>query len=97
MQPKIINVVHEYTYIKRLELAAKMMEMASPNNAEYVIENVYFDYGQKWLWTTIVRRGFRPCQVLSPRDWERILTAETFTDIAEAVEEIRSDEYFGDK
>lgn len=40
---------------KNLEAVAKMLEALSPNGAVYEVENVYFDFGQDWLWTTIVR------------------------------------------
>ena len=81
---------------EKLEAAAAMLEAYSPNNAVYCVEDVYFDFGQNWMWTTICRRGYNECQVLSPRDWELVITAETPAEIAEAVEVIRSDKYFGD-
>ncbi len=82
---------------EKLEAAAAMLEAFSPNGAWYTVENVYFDLGQDWMWTTICRTRYKECQVLSPRDWEAIITAETPAEIAEAVEAIRSDKYFGDK
>ena len=84
----------EYT---KLELVAKALEMASPNNAKYHVEDVYLDFGQNWMWTTIVRRGYRECQVLTPREWEEIMMAEGLDELAKIVEEIRNDKYFGDK
>ena len=82
---------------EKLEAAAAMLEAFSPNGAWYTVENVYFDYGQDWMWTTICRKRYRECQVLCPRDWEAIITAETPAEIAEAVETIRNDKYFGDR
>jgi len=81
----------------RLQAVASVLTATSPHEAEYVVENVYFDYGQDWMWTTICRRNYRECQILSPRQWEQIITAETPAEIAEAVEAVRSDKYFGDK
>lgn len=82
---------------EKLEAAAAMLEAFSPNGAWYTVENVYFDYGQDWMWTTICRSRYRECQVLSPRDWELIITAETPAELAEAVEVVRNDKYFNDK
>ena len=81
----------------RLKAVAELLTAVSPNKARYVVEDVYFDYGQRWMWTTICRRGYRECQVLSPRDWEEILIAETIEDIAKATERVRDDKWFGDK
>lgn len=74
-----------------------MLEAVSPNGATYVVENVYFDYGQDWMWSTICRRGYDDCQVLCPRDWEKVIMAQTVADLAAAAESIRNDKYFGDK
>ena len=95
MQPATIKKgTQEY---KKLQLVAKMLEFNSPNNARYVVRDVYFDYGQKWMWTTICREGFRECQILCPRDWEKILLAGTAMELAGIVDEIRYGEYFGDR
>lgn len=84
----------EYT---KLEIVAKLLEFASPNNAKYVVEDVYFDYGQDWMWTTICRRGYRDCQVLSPREWKEIMMADEMWEFGEIARKIREDKYFGDK
>ena len=81
----------------KLEVVAKMLEALSPNNAIYIVEDVYLDFGQDWMWTTIVRHGFKECQILSPRDCEEIMACETATDFAIVVNNIRNDKYFGDK
>ena len=82
---------------KSLEAVAKLLEAVSPNEAEYVVEDVYFDYGQDWMWTTICRRGFRECQVLNLREWEEILLADDVQEIAYIANCIRNGKYFGDK
>lgn len=82
---------------KNLEFVAKALEISSPNNAQYIVEDVYLDFGQRWMWTTIVRRGFRECQVLSPREWEEIMLADGVRELAEIAEEIRNGDYFGDR
>lgn len=83
---------------KKLELVAGLLEFSSPNNAKYVVEDVYLDYGQGWMWTTICRKGYRECQVLNPRDWDNIIfNSTTIEDLVACVKEIRNDKYFGDK
>ncbi len=82
---------------KNLEFVAKALEISSHNNAQYVVKDVYLDFGQRWMWTTIVRRGFRECQVLSPREWENIMTADGISELMNIVEDIRNGKYFGDK
>ena len=95
MQERVIESTEkEY---KRFEAVAKMLEMLSPNGARYEVNVCYLDFGQNWMWTTILRRGYRECQILSPRQWEEIMLAETPQDIANIVEDIRNGEYFGDK
>ena len=97
MQPTTFKRVEEYKYIRKLELVAKMLEMESPNEATYEVENVYFDFGQDWWWTTIVRYGYKECQVLNPKEWEQIILAETAEELVNIVKEIRSDRFFSDK
>ena len=82
---------------RNLTAVAKMLEAISPNEAFYRVQDVYFDFGQDWMWTTIVRYGYRECQILSPRQWEGIMLAKTVDDLADCVNEIISDKYFGDK
>lgn len=82
---------------KNLVAVAKMLEAVSPNEAEYVVEDVYFDYGQNWMWTTICRRGFRDCQILNPREWGEILLADDVQELAYITKCIRDGKYFGDR
>ena len=81
---------------KNLKAVAAMLEALSANGAKYVVQDVYLDLGQDWMWTTICRRGWRECQVLNPRDWKRIVVATTANELAEVVEAIRTDKYFND-
>lgn len=79
---------------KKLETVAKMLEMMSENGTKYIVKDVYLDYGQDWMWTTICRLGEHSCQILSPREWEDIMMAQTTQDIAKIVDEIRADRFF---
>lgn len=86
----------ENLYI-RMEAVASILTAYSPNNAIYKVENVYLDYGQRWMWTTICRYRFRECQILCPRDWQNIMEADTKEKLYKVIEEIINDKYFGDK
>lgn len=94
MNPTTINYgTKEY---KNLVAVAKMLEAVSEKNAVYEVRDVYFDFGQNWMWTTISRIGgeWGDVQILSPRQWEMILLADNAKQLAEAVNDIRSDKYF---
>ena len=92
------RVIHTWEReFKKLQIVANALELASPNNAEYGIADVYLDFGQNWIWTTIVRYGYKECQVLNPREWKDIMNAETMEQFTTIVNEIRNDKYFGDK
>ena len=84
---------------KNMELVAKMLEVDSVNNYTYIVADTYLDYGQNWMWTTIIR--IKPddydVQVLSPRDWQEIVSATSIPELLETEKKIRSDKYFGDK
>ena len=81
---------------KKLEWIAASLALESKHNAEYKVEDVYLDFGAGWLWTTIVRHGYRECQILDPREWHMIMDAESLADLIKAVDFIRHGEYFGD-
>ena len=82
---------------KNLKAVAAMLEALSAHGATYIVEDVYLDFGQKWMWTTILRKGFAECQILSPRQWKMITTAEKLNDLVICVEDIMNDKYFMDK
>ena len=93
--PRVVEIgTSEY---KKLEAVAAMLEAISPNGATYEVSDCYFDLGQNWVWTTIIRCGYVESQVLTPREWEEILMAETPTELANATENIRRAKYFMDK
>ena len=81
---------------KKLKAVAAALEMLSKHSAQYVVRDVYLDFGQNWMWTTICREGYRECQILSPRDWRDVMVIETADDLALVVDHIRNDEYFND-
>ena len=69
---------------KRLEEIAKKLTELSPNKQSYKVEDVYLDYGQDWMWTTItnVDRGY---QFLTPRDWFDCLNVDNVEEIAKTL------------
>lgn len=82
---------------RRLEMVAMALTFDSPNNARYEVEDCYLDFGQNWMWTTIVRHGYKECQVLSPKEWDDIMLASSSEELAKIVKEIENGKYFGDR
>lgn len=94
MNPKVIMRTDD-AYEKLLAVAA-VLQATSKNKARYAVREVYFDLGQDWMWTTICREGYSACQILSPRQWEMIITASNAEELFECVKYIQSDKYFMD-
>jgi len=97
-QPRTIGrSTQEY---KNLMAAAKLLEAVSESGYRYEVENCYFDYGQDWMWTTIIAHNDKEEGVLSswqavnPKQWEQIIEAKNVGHIAYAVNEIRAGKYF---
>lgn len=95
MRYRVINETEpEY---KKFQIVAKMLAYDSVHGAAYTVEDVYLDYGQDWMWTTICRVGYRECQVLSPREWEDIMNAQSLEELIKCVRDIQNGDYFMDK
>ncbi len=93
MNPTLLNYESEET--KRLIVAAQLMTTYSKDGTLYSVGETYFDFGQGWKWTTILAENNSPAhsycstwQALYPRQWEKILKAETPKKLAEIVEDI---------
>lgn len=85
---------------ENLNYACDVMFATSKNGYKYEVEDVYLDYGQKWMWTTIVCYGDNNSswQVLSPRDWAIITEAKTLEEIDKYVlNEMKNDRFWLDK
>lgn len=81
----------EYQNIKEF---CQLLNDMSPNKHTYIVKNIYLDFGQDWLWTTIsdITVG---CQVLSPRDWLEIVNRDrSYKDI---IKDFFEDKYCQDK
>ena len=97
--PRVIESgTREY---KNLRAVAKMLEALSPNGVEYEVGETYFDFGQDWIWTTILAYEkdsvFGGYQAINPRDWESVIMAENENDFAKVVSVIRNNKFFNDK
>ena len=82
---------------KRLEMAAAIMNIKSPRGYHYHVGDCYFDYGQDWMWTTILcdgSGGFGGYQALCPRDHEAIIMGNN---IEAAVDMVFNDKYCPDR
>lgn len=81
---------------KRLTTAATILTAVSPKGITYTVEDTYFDYGQRWMWTTIIAK--RPdsveYQALCPRDYENILLTD---DMLTTLSAVRADKWWSDK
>lgn len=94
MEKRIINP--DETDYKKLEAVAKMLEAFSEHDATYVVGDVYRDFGQRKMWTTICREGYMECQILSSVDWDNIIKANSLEDLAQVTIDIKNDKYFND-
>jgi hypothetical protein len=94
-----IKVFGEHTrQYMRLEAAAKLLnaEMDPEDKGVFEVRNIYFDYGQGWMWTTIVFNGgdqWSSYQALNPKHQSMIVCGdlEMFTQAVWAVIERRKD------
>ena len=77
-----------------LKLLASMLTAMSPNGIRYEVRDVYFDFGQNWMWTTICTDD---CQVLNPREWSDLLMCDTIEDVLNVYNEVVNGKYFSDK
>lgn len=85
--------------VVKLTLAAEELTKHSRKGITYKVEDTWFDYGQRWMWTTIIAHDpnqsawCESYQALCPRDYERILYS---LDIPATVDEIRADKWWRD-
>lgn len=94
MQPKTLSLLTDFNNLKALQLFAEACTQWMGENKNFrfdvTIENIYFDFGQDWMWTTIVVTDeeddseiTRSWQALSPRDWELIVTCDSISKLTE--------------
>jgi hypothetical protein len=93
MTKRVLNPTTDADIYKRFVTIACALTTYSPHKAIYVVEDTYLDYGQDWKWTTIIRYGHNECQILCPRDWEKIIEADTMEKLYEIINDLMNDEY----
>ena len=86
---------YEPCYQNLLAVAA-LLQATSAHGARYIVEDVYLDYGQNWMWTTICREGYMDCQVLNPREWQEIILADSIDEICKAAKMVKDGKWFND-
>lgn len=63
---------------KRIEAAGKLIE--AEVGCPIKVEDIYFDFGQNWKWTTLVAYpvsvGSMSYQCLCPRDYKKIVAGD---------------------
>ena len=71
---------------EQLYKAAKLLMEKSPNRWEYFVGETWFDYGQRWAWTTILceETNGTVYQALSPRTQAAIITARNDAELEQA-------------
>lgn len=93
MTERVLRPFADANLYNRFEAIASILTAYSPHNATYVVEVVYLDYDQDWKWTTIVRKGYNECQILYPRDWQRVIEADTMEKLFDIVKDLINDKY----
>lgn len=77
-----------------LQFAASYLNMRAADLGKsywYTVEDCYFDFGQNWMWTTIIAHDpsmGTSWQAIYPNMQERILEATSYLDITDTVEEL---------
>lgn len=98
-----MNIIKIYkthtTEYKKLDLLLKALNILKEENnldVDFYISDVYFDYGQNWMWTTILCK-YKDCiglnssyQILNPAQYEKILFQE-MTGFVEVYEELKKE------
>lgn len=94
MSKYIRTYSNESPEFARLQRAADIMTARSPKGYHYYVSDTYFDFGQDWIWTTILCDGgmFGGYQALTPAEQERIITGN----IEDAVDAVFAGKYCPD-
>lgn len=87
---------------KNLQAVASMLTATSKKGIIYQVEDTYFDFGQDWMWTTIVAYDSKDdsvtgsWQVLSPAEWKDVVLADDMVELMNTVQEIKAGKWFRD-
>ena len=71
--------VYNYGTIERMRLEVFCSFVNSmANDFRLIVEDIYFDYGQGWMYSGIIYRDRNDSyQAFCPRDWELILNTDS--------------------
>lgn len=64
--------------------AASFLGACAGERVTFSVRETYFDLGQNWMWTTIIRDGDN-VQILNPRDHAEIVTARNADELYKAI------------
>lgn len=84
----------------RLETLADLLNcnaLEAGAKSHYWVDETYLDYGQDWMWTTILKDSdWGSVQVLCPRDWKVLLDpmANPADAVINAYDLVTSSKYF---
>lgn len=96
----INNYGDDRVFYRRLETLACLLNchaIEAGAKSLYWVDDTYLDYGQNWMWTTILRdSNYGAVQVLSPRDWKVLmdLTRDGADAVMTAYDLVTNDKYF---
>ena len=89
-QPNDIEYQRLQNVCNLLNQKAKVLQIP----AKYYLEDIYFDFGQHWMWTTIccdyksgLLKSIETYQILYPAEYEKIVKNET-KDIPDIIERL---------
>ena len=84
---------------RHLEAAAELLSEKSPNKSTYYVGETWFDYGQRWAWTTILCETSKgnSYQAINPSEQEEIIGALTYEQLEQIVDRILADKFCPDK
>lgn len=96
---RTLNQLEDAQAYDNMVEVAGLLTSTSINNWVYEVEDCYLDYGQRWMWTTIICHDNEgdTHQVLNPAEWVQICNAKSDKELKQIVDSIKADEYFQDR
>lgn len=96
---RTLNQLEDAQAYDNMVEVAGLLTSTSINNWVYEVEDCYLDYGQRWMWTTIICHDNEgdTHQVLNPAEWVQICNAKSDEELKQIVDSIKADEYFQDR
>lgn len=87
---------------EKLDRLATFLTAMSPNKFYYYVGDTYFDFGQDWMWTTVIAQkgpGYdnRGYQALSPRAQEAAILAQSDEELERLARQILASDFCPDK